>query len=358
MAASDRPTGRSGSLLDLVRDPELKPDWSLSILLVVLLAGGIAIASALGDPERAVFTIFPFLVAVAGGLAAGWRAGLALSLLSVGLVAAAGLFAYSPVTAALGFAAVSLWISVPSRLQPSPAVGPTLMLVYLIAMVTAAPGPGLAISLLFALAAVAVGMLVVPLVTMLRRKTRPAPGAAPVEVVPPTDATMAHVGPPWVPWSWREVIGPVLAAVVMAALTFWHSVTPGFQMPVWVLLTFMVVYQPAHPETVKRSVLRVIGTIIGFAGVLVLGLLPGPLSYALGVAAIVPAIAYSKRSYLLSVAAGAIMVVTLYGAPHGEYLAWGLARTLDTAIGAALAISMSLLVRRITPATALAGPAQ
>ena len=119
-----------------------------------------------------------------------------------------------------------------------------------------------------------------------------------------------------------------------------------------------MLFRSIGPETVKRSLLRVAGTITGFAGVLVLGLLPGPISYALGVAAIVPAIAYSKRSYLLSVAAGAIMVVTLYGAPHGEYLSWGLARTLDTAIGAALAISLSLLVRRINPAPAASGPAQ
>ncbi|WP_377107113.1 FUSC family protein [Propionicimonas sp. T2.31MG-18] len=340
---------------DLIRDPELEGDWGLSVLVVVLLAGGVALASAFGDPERAVFTILPFLIAVVGGLAAGWRAGLALSLITVGLVVAASLFASSPLTAALGFAAVSLWVSVPSRWQPSQSVGPTLMLVYLIAVVTAVPGAGWGISLLFALAAVAVGMLVVALVTMLRRTTRAASGAAPLEA-PPNDATMGEAGPPSAPWSWREVIGPVLAAVVMAALTFWHSVSPGFQMPVWVLLTFMMVYQPVHPETVKRSLLRVIGTIIGFAGVLVLGLLPGPLSYALGIAAIVPAIAYLKRSYLLSVAAGAVMVVTIYGAPQGQYLSWGIARTLDTAVGAALALGLSLLVRKITPAPAGAGP--
>ncbi len=361
MTSQEGPSGRVGPLLDLVRDPELEPDWGLSVLLVVLLAGGVAIASALGDPERAVFTIFPFLVAVVGGLAAGWRAGLVLSLFTVLLITAAGLFAYSPVTAAFGFAAVAFWFSAPSRWQPSPAISPTLMLIYFIAMASATPGPSLWISLAFALAALAIGMLLVLAITAFRRRTRPAtapaeaPDAAPSS---PAEELTPQPGPASEGRSGRELVGPLLAALVFAVLTFWHSVTPGFQMPVWVLLTFMVVYQPAHPETVKRSLLRVAGTITGFAGVLVLGLLPGPISYALGVAAIVPAIAYSKRSYLLSVAAGAIMVVTLYGAPHGEYLSWGLARTLDTAIGAALAISLSLLVRRINPAPAASGPAQ
>lgn len=349
----DQSSGGIEALLDSVRDPEVKPNWGLSLQLVVLLASGVAIAAVLGDPGRAVFTIFPFLVAVVGGLAAGWRTGLALSLLTVGLITAAGLFAFSPLTAALGFGAIALWCSVPSRWRPSPRVGPILLLIYFIAMASAQPDPSLGISVVFALAALVIGMLVMLLITKLRDRRRsthaPPTTAAPQDetTTPPREGATLEVQPS--PPKWRVWIGPVLAAAVIAALTYWHSVTPDFQMPLWVLLTFLVVYHPTHPATLKRSLLRMAGTITGFVAVLILGLLPATLAHALGAASVVPAIAYAKRSYLLSVAALTVMVVTFYGAPTGEYLTWGLARTVDTAIGAAVAIALSALVRRIQP---------
>ena len=346
-----RSSERIRAVLDLVRDPELKPDWGLSLLVVVLLAGGVAIASALGDPERVVFTVVPFLVAVVGGLAAGWRAGLALSLFSVGLITVAGLLSYSPVTAALGFAAITFWFSTPSRWRPSPAVSPILLVIYFIAMALARPGASLWVSLAFASVALGLGILLVLAITALRRRRRPTPGPDPASsAASSTQAVPTSAAPSSTSTSGRAWVGPLLAAAVIAGFTYWHSVTPGFQLPLWVLLTFLLVYHPTHPATLRRSLLRLAGTIAGFVAMLILGLLPESLARGIGVAAIVPAIAYSKHSYLLSVAAGTILVVTVYGAPSGDYLAWGLARTLDTAIGAAIAITLSALVRRIDPA--------
>ena len=73
--------------------------------------------------------------------------------------------------------------------------------------------------------------------------------------------------------------------------------------------------------------------------------LPGQLPVVLGLVALVPAIAYAQASYAISVAASTVVVVILYGAPTGEYLAWGLERTFDVLVGAALAIAIGALVR-------------
>ena len=107
----------------------------------------------------------------------------------------------------------------------------------------------------------------------------------------------------------------------------------------------MFVLRPAHPDTVVRSLQRLAGTLAGFAIVMLVSFLPGQLPVVLGLVALVPAIAYAQASYAISVAASTIVVVILYGAPTGEYLAWGIERTFDVLVGAALAIAIGALVR-------------
>ncbi len=333
--------------LSSLRNPRVRPQWSLAISLVVVLGVALAIASGLGDASRALYTLFPLLLTVLFGLAAGFRTAVLLGTVTVGLVTLAAVVSATPLAAALAFAVVLLWLTVPTRLAPSAAIAPALQLAYFAAAAFGKPGVTPFEALGYAAAGLLGGMLLVLLIRAVDRLVEwPREGHAKSQEVEDTEANPGAKVPPDA-LTPVQALGFVLAAAVSAALLYWRLST-GSQSAAWVLLTFMLVFQPTHIGTIRQSLGRVAGTVLGFVLVVALfAVLPAGIATGLGLAALVPAIAYPKRDYVLSVAATTVTVVTLYGMPAGEYLAWGLERTADTLIGASLAVGLSVVVRKL-----------
>ena len=332
-----------------VRNPEVEPDWNLTVVVVAALLIGIAVAVGLGDAGRVVYTMFPALFAVAIGLSAGAGPAVAVAGVTVALLTIATAAAATPLTAAVVFGAVLLWLTVPSRVRPSPALAPLLQLAYFVVAAFGTPGTTVLRALVLAAAGALAGLLTVLGVRAVRKLGRhPDASAEPPASdgsepssgeTPPSNHTSKPLAP-------GQAAGYVLGALVSAALLYWRLGTDS-QHAAWVLLTFILVFQPTAPTTLARSLGRVGGTVVGFALVMMLAILPEQIGVALGLAAIAPSIAYSRRDYVVSVAATTIVVVTVYGSPAGDYLEWGLARTLDTGVGAAIAVALSAVVRRL-----------
>lgn len=334
-------------MLSTFRNPQVRPQWSVAIVLIVVLGVALTIASGLGDASRAVYTLFPALLTVLFGLAAGARAGILLGAVTTALVTLAAFASVTPLVAALVFATVLLWLSLPTRLAPSASIAPLLRLAYFAVAAFGKPGVSTFEALVFALAGLVGGMLLVLMMrTAARIARRPRgevvephedEGPQPKPVSQPTPSAMTPA----------NILGLSLAAAVSAALLYWR-LSAESQTAAWVLLTSMLVFQPTHAGTLRQSLGRVMGTVLGFVVATVLfAVLPEGLAAGIGLASLVPAVAYPKRDYVLSVAATTVAVVTMYGVPEGAYLAWGLQRTIDTLIGASIAVALSVLVRML-----------
>jgi hypothetical protein len=150
----------------------------------------------------------------------------------------------------------------------------------------------------------------------------------------------------------RSAIGLGMGAAVMA----WT----GDHNAVWVLMTLIALVPPALPLTIDRVLQRLVGTVLAMVLLTVIDVLvpPGPLRLVALAPAIVLTVAYLRRSYVLSVLGISTVAVLAYAqvdVPLGEALAY---RGLDTLVGAAIAIVLTLLIpvgRRPTPVWAPAG---
>ncbi len=331
-----------------VRDSSVQPDWGLTVVVLAALGIGVAIATGLGDPSRTLYTVFPALIGVAVGLADGPRAATAAAVVTAVLVVLATLAAVTPLTATLAFFAVLLWLTIPGRFAPPNALASLLQLAYFVVAAFGSEGTTWLEALLYAGAGVLGGVVLLAAITVSRRRSAAeSPPCSPGndEASPPEVSASSHGGEADTGDSRIRLLGHVLAAGVSAGLMYWR-LTGDSQDAAWILLTFMLVLQPTSLATAARSIGRVGGTIVGFILVVLISLLPGNLSTAVGLAALAPSVAYSKRDYVVSVAATTIVVVTVYAAPTGAYVAWGLTRLADTAVGAVLAILVSALARR------------
>lgn len=320
----------------LMKSADTTPDWSMAATLLVLVGFGAGVAALLGDISLAIYTILPFLGAAIGVAMAGLAAGAVLGAGVVVLMLVSGLAAATPLTASLLFGAVVMWLAVPSRYSPTGRYSVLVLLAFVFASVFAVPGirvvdivtySGLAV-----LAGVAVGLALARV-----RARRPAEKPALTPDAEPPTAEAAPLRPLY-------YLGAGIAAIASAALLYWYLSTDA-QRALWIFFSFVFVLRPAHPDTVVRSLQRLAGTLAGFAIVVLLSLLPGQLPVVLGLVALVPAIAYAQSSYAISVAATTVNAVTLYGAPTGEYVAWGVERAADVLVGAALAVAIGVLVR-------------
>ena len=326
----------------LLRGSDAKPDWGMALTLLVLVGLGAGIAALLGEMSLAIYTILPFLGAAIGVAMAGPAAGAAMGGALVVVMLVSGLAAASPLAAALLFAAVVMWLAIPGRYSPSGRSAVLVLLAFVFASVFAVPGIRavdiLRYSGLAALAGVAVGFVLAG-VRARRAAKNPSVAEQPVPA-PDAEQPLAAI----VPSHPAYYLGAAIAAVISAALLYWYLTTET-QRALWIFFSFVFVLRPAHPDTVARSLQRLAGTLVGFVIAVLIGLLPGQLPVVLALVALVPAIAYAQASYALSVAATTVDVVILYGAPTGEYLAWGIERTADVLAGAVLAIGIGALVR-------------
>ncbi len=136
----------------------------------------------------------------------------------------------------------------------------------------------------------------------------------------------------------RSAIGLGLGAVVMS-LTGDHNA-------VWVLMTLIALVPPALPLTIDRVLQRLAGTAVAMIVLTVIAALipPGPLRLLALAPGIVVMIAFMRRSYTLSVLGVSLVAVLGYAqvaVPLQEALLW---RGLDTIVGAAIAIVITLLI--------------
>ena len=323
----------------LVRGVDVNPDWAMSVVLLVLVGLGAGIAVLLGDMSLAIYTVLPFVGAAIGVAMAGPVAGAAMGAAVVVLMLVSALAAATPLSAALVFGAFVMWLAVPSRYSPGGRSAILLLFVFVFASVFAVQGVGAVDVVLYsgigALAGFVVGLGLARI-----RARRVAQGTAPTEQQPTAQEpppVLERVSPLY-------YLGVAIAALISGALLY-RYLTTETQRALWVFFSFVFVLRPAHSDTVVRSLQRLAGTLAGFAVVVLLSLLPGQVPAALGLVALVPAIAYAQASYAISSAASTVTVVMLYGAPTGAYVAWGIERTADVLVGAALAVGIGVLVR-------------
>ncbi len=136
----------------------------------------------------------------------------------------------------------------------------------------------------------------------------------------------------------RSAIGLGAGAAVMA----WT----GDHNAVWVLMTLIALVPPAMPLTIDRVLQRLVGTAVAMALLTIVDALvpPGPMRLLALAPALVVTVAYLRRSYVLSVLGISTVAVLAYAqvqAPLGEALLY---RGLDTLVGAAIAIVLTLLI--------------
>ena len=136
----------------------------------------------------------------------------------------------------------------------------------------------------------------------------------------------------------RSAIGLSAGAIVMSAT--------GNHNAVWVLMTLIALIPPAMPLTIDRVLQRLAGTAVAMTLLTVIDATvpPGPLRLLVLAPGIVMTVAFLRRSYALSVLGVSLVAVLAYAqveAPLGEALLW---RGLDTLIGAAIAITLTLLI--------------
>lgn len=136
----------------------------------------------------------------------------------------------------------------------------------------------------------------------------------------------------------RSAIGLGLGAVIMSAT--------GDHNAVWVLMTLIALIPPAMPLTIDRVLQRLVGTVLAMVALTVVdaAVPPGPWRLVALAPGIIVTIAFIRRSYALSVLGISTVAVLAYAqvsAPLGEALLW---RGLDTLVGAAIAIVVTLVI--------------
>lgn len=136
----------------------------------------------------------------------------------------------------------------------------------------------------------------------------------------------------------RSALGLGLGAVVMSAT--------GDHNAVWVLMTLIALIPPYLPLTIDRVLARLVGTVVAMVVLTVVAATvpPGPGRFLLLAVGLVLTIAFLRRSYLISVLGVSLVAVISYAqvdGPLGQALLW---RGLDTAIGAVIAIVVTLLI--------------
>ena len=136
----------------------------------------------------------------------------------------------------------------------------------------------------------------------------------------------------------RSAIGLGIGALVATAT--------GDHNTVWILMTLIALVPPALPLTINRVLQRLVGTFAAMVVLTVVDVLvpPGPMRLAILALGLVVMIAFIKRSYAISVLGVSVVAVLGYAqvsAPLSEALVW---RGIDTLVGAAIAIVLTLLI--------------
>lgn len=131
----------------------------------------------------------------------------------------------------------------------------------------------------------------------------------------------------------------ILRAVLLGIAVGFYAATDDHNL-FWVLLTIWVVLQPAPDSTFDKAVRRVSGVMVGCLLIGALSQVASPEAIVVvAVAALFVGLLFYARSYAVYAAGISFMVVAMFGAADdGDFLMWAGLRTLDTLIGAAIAL--------------------
>ncbi|MEI6360745.1 MAG: FUSC family protein [Actinomycetes bacterium] len=286
--------------------------------------------------------IFGFLGSLGGSARSGLARALLLSLASFPLTLLAIAVRDVPIAAGLALAAVAAGAGFLAwHGEPLATLGSVLLYMFFLPLVFGA-GSGVPIGYLALGFAVMVVCSVVlrGIVALLPRHRRAARVKATDEAT--HTRRFALVAQPQLSrlrrTTLRSAIGLGVGAFVMA-LTRRHDA-------VWVLMTLIALIPPALPLTIDRLLQRLAGTAVAMVLLTAVDALvpPGPWRLLALAPGIVITIAYMRRSYTLSVMGISLVAVLAYAqvqAPLGEAL---LFRGMDTLIGAAIAIAVTLII--------------
>ena len=260
-----------------------------------------------------------------------------------------------PVAAALAMAAVAFLTSIATASPPVGTIlGSLVSVAYLLASglgVVAESMLGMDVQrgALVSLLGSAGGLVMTAAWYVVRRDGREEP--------PTSDPAARHAHPPvWAPMirsvrtfdaHARDGVRRALA-LGLAMLAFQ---VVGTRDAFWMLMAAFVVLSPSGKSPLAGAIVRVAGTFVGVAGVVLVALLlPPTVVVVLGLVSMALSIAYSQRSATLSAAMGAAGAAVLVGLPTGEYVDWALHRLLDTVVGAAIALVVGYLLWPKDPA--------
>jgi len=316
-------------------------------LKTLLLATGYPPAHVTHAVLPALFGgLFGFLGSLGGSTRSGLLRALLLSALALPLTLVAIGVRESPIgagvtlAAAAAFAGFLAWYG-----EPLATLGSLLLYMYFVPLAFGA-GRGVPVRYLLLTFGVMVLLTVVlrGLVALVGRHRAPARVKATDEKATESGRgrRFTQVGQPQLGrlhrTTLRSAIGLGLGAAVMS-LTGDHNA-------VWVLMTLIALVPPALPLTIDRVLQRLAGTVVAMIVLTVIAALipPGPLRLLALAPGIVVMIAFMRRSYTLSVLGVSLVAVLGYAQvamPLQEALLW---RGLDTIVGAAIAIVITLLI--------------
>lgn len=283
-----------------------------------------------------------FLGSLGGTVRTGLARALVLPVLALPLTLLAIAVRGIPVAAGLTMGAVALGAGVLAWYgEPLATLGSVLLYMFFLPLVFGA-GSGVPLGYLVLGFAVMVVCTVVlrGVVALVPKRRAPARVHATDEVV--HEHRLVLVAEPQLSRLHRTTARAAIALGAGAAVVAWT----GDHNAVWVLMTLIALVPPALPLTIDRVLQRLVGTALAMVVLTVIdGLVPpGPLRLVALAPAIVVTVAYLRRSYVLSVLGISTVAVLAYAqvqAPLGEALLY---RGLDTLVGAAIAIALTLVI--------------
>jgi hypothetical protein len=335
----------------------------LLTVAAVWFAAGAAVQAAGGTPEQAhraalavVFGAMLGFVGATGGTArSGMVRAAALTLAALPLVLLAVAVRPYPWAAALAMGAIALAAGrLAAHGEPAATLGVLVLYLYFLPFVFGA-GRELPVSLLL----VAWGVSVVVTVAARAVVSLLPEHAAPARVRSTDERVHVAHGPrlpPLLPDPWRgRIYRNALRSGLALAAGAWVLAATGDHDAVWVMMTIISVLPPQLPLTINRVLGRLLATALAMVVLTAVSVLvPRGFRILVTTPAFVVALAFVRRSYFLCVAAVSVLAVLVYADPLGTLPEALLRRGVDTAVGAAIAVTMALVfpVGPLAPSTA------
>ncbi len=325
----------------------------LLTVAAVWVSAGAAVRAFGGTPEQAraaalavVFgATLGFVGATGGSARSGMVRAAVLTTLALPLVLIAVAVRPHPWLAALAMAAIALAAgSLAAHGEPAATLGVLVLYLYFLPFVFGA-GREVPVPLLLAAWAVSVVVTVA---------ARGVAALLPQRAAPPrvrsTDERV-HAGhglalPPLLPEPWcGRIYRNALRSGLALGAGAWVLSASGDHDAVWVMMTIVSVLPPQLPLTLDRVLARLLATTLAMVVLTVVAVaVPVGMRILVTTPAFVVALAFVRRSYFLCVAAVSVLAVLVYADPLGTLPQALVARGIDTAVGAVIAVGLALVL--------------